>query len=101
MSAMTPKMKSLKFEIHLFVEKDKEGYIAYCPAFRGILVGGDTEDETIKNYKEAFMSHIISILIHNDPLPICKTFKVESTIEPIIQNIEIPLDANYGYSFAV
>lgn len=95
MSELLTKPKShvatLKFEVHIIVEKDEYGYIAYCPGLKGLAVEGDTEKEVLGNFCKAFISYMQSILKHKDPLPICSTFKVKSTVKPIIENIEVPI----------
>jgi len=82
----------IKFEVGVIIEKDNMGYIAYCPALKGLIVEGQSEKEVKKNFENAFISYINSALKHRDPLPICSIFKISTEIEPIIENIEIPVD---------
>jgi predicted RNase H-like HicB family nuclease len=39
--------------INVVIEKDKDGYYAYCPALPGCQSQGDTFEEIMANIKEA------------------------------------------------
>jgi predicted RNase H-like HicB family nuclease len=39
--------------INVVIEKDQDGYYAYCPALPGCQSQGDTFDEIMANIKEA------------------------------------------------
>jgi len=43
----------MSYNLNVIVEKDKEGYYAYCPELEGCQTQGDTLDETMVNIKEA------------------------------------------------
>ena len=61
----------LRLKVGIVVEKEDDGtYYAYCPGIKGIHVPGNTEDEALKNAKEAISVHLDSIMKHNDPLPV-------------------------------
>lgn len=96
MSALIDKSKYrpfvLRFEVGVVIEKDDVGFIAYCPALKGLITEGETEKEVKKNFEDAFISYMKSVIKHRDPLPICSTFKVSTEIEPIIENIDVPID---------
>lgn len=53
----------------IIVEKDTPGYHAYVPALKGIHVGGDTEEEAVKNANDGISLYMDSILERGDPLP--------------------------------
>ena len=41
-------------KLKIVLEKGMDGYIvAYCPALKGCVTQGDTEEEAIENFKEA------------------------------------------------
>ncbi len=85
---------SIKFEVGVVIEKDEFGYVAYCPALKGLAVEGKTEVEVKKNFANAFISYINSALKHNDPLPICSFFKICKGVKPVIESIDVPIDFN-------
>ena len=101
LSGKKPTVRSFKFEVYIIIEKDEHGYIAYCPTLNGLVVEADTKEEVIKNFHKGFISYMQSILKHNDPIPTGSTFKVKKDMEPIIENIEVPLNSNYESITAV
>lgn len=40
-------------KLTVIIEKDEEGYFAYCPELKGCMSQGDTFDEAMNNIKEA------------------------------------------------
>ncbi len=40
-------------KLTVIIEKDKDGYFAYCPELKGCMSQGDTCDEAMANIKEA------------------------------------------------
>ena len=42
----------------IVVEKDKNGYYAYCPQLQGCYTQGDTYEETLKNIEDAVKLHL-------------------------------------------
>ncbi|MBC6418562.1 MAG: type II toxin-antitoxin system HicB family antitoxin [Prochloron sp. SP5CPC1] len=51
-------MEKNKFVFPVVLEKDSDGYFAYCPAFQGCYTQGDSYEETIDNIKDAIWLHI-------------------------------------------
>ena len=49
-------MKLYSFSV--IVERDKDGYFAFCPELQGCYSQGDTYEEAIKNIKDAIRLHI-------------------------------------------
>ena len=49
-------MKLYKFSV--VVEKDKDGYFAFCPELQGCYTQADTYEEVIKNIKDAIHLHL-------------------------------------------
>lgn len=58
----------LKFEI--LIEKDGDGFHAYCPALKGMHVFGATLDEAVANSQKAIEGYLESLQKHNDPIPV-------------------------------
>ena len=40
-------------KVNVVIEKDKNGYYAYCPQLKGCHTQGDTLEEVMSNIKEA------------------------------------------------
>ena len=49
-------MKNYRFSIA--IEKDKDGYFAFCPELQGCCTQGDTYEEVLENIKDAIRLHI-------------------------------------------
>lgn len=47
-----------KFKVSIVVEKDKNGYYAYCPELQGCYSQGDTYEEAVENIRDAIKLHI-------------------------------------------
>lgn len=43
----------MSYKVSIVIEKDKDGYYAYCPELEGCHTQGDTFEEVIANIKEA------------------------------------------------
>ena len=61
----------LTLKIPVVIEKDTIGYHAFCPMFKGIHVGGETEDKAFKNAEEAIDVYFMSLKKHGEPIPLC------------------------------
>ena len=46
------------FKMSIVVEKDKNGYYAYCPELQGCYSQGDTYEEAVENIRDAIKLHI-------------------------------------------
>jgi predicted RNase H-like HicB family nuclease len=74
------RVRQIRLKITIIIERDGKGYHAYCPAFKGLHVDGDSEDRALHNAQEAVAIYIDSLAAHNDPLPIgpdCDVLKEE------------------------
>jgi len=47
-----------RYKFSIVIEKDKDGYYAYCPELQGCYAQGDTYEEVIANIKDAIKLHI-------------------------------------------
>ena len=47
-----------KYLFTVIVEKDADGYYAYCPQLQGCYSQGETYDEALSNIKDALQLHI-------------------------------------------
>lgn len=59
------------FKAKVIIEKDGDIYYAHCPALKGLHVDGMTEEEALKNAKDAMIAYIASLIKHGEPIPIC------------------------------
>ena len=63
----------IKVRIELLVERDGEGFHAFCPELPGLHVGGDTEEEAKKLAVDAAIAYLASLIKHGDPIPLSVT----------------------------
>lgn len=49
-------MRNFRFSV--IIEKDEDGYFAFCPELQGCYTQGDNYEDTLKNIKDAMKLHI-------------------------------------------
>ncbi|MCH7695592.1 MAG: type II toxin-antitoxin system HicB family antitoxin [Proteobacteria bacterium] len=64
-------IRCLKIRLRFYIEPDKDVFYAYCPELKGVHVDGKTPEEALENVRTAAHAYIESLLINNDPLPLC------------------------------
>ena len=47
-----------KYRFSVVIEKDSEGYFAFCPELQGCYTQGDTYEEALKNIEDAIQLHL-------------------------------------------
>ncbi len=57
------------FTLPVVIEKDADGYYAFCPSLRGCHTQGDTYEEVVENIEEAIHLYIESLLAHGETVP--------------------------------
>ncbi len=50
-----------RYLLNVVIEKDKEGYFAYCPLIQGCYTQGMTYEEVLENIKDAIKLHLEEI----------------------------------------
>jgi len=46
------------YRFSVVIEKNKEGYFAFCPELQGCYTQGDTYEEVLENIKDAIRLHV-------------------------------------------
>jgi predicted RNase H-like HicB family nuclease len=46
------------YRFSVVIEKDKEGYFAFCPELQGCYTQGDTYEEALENIKDVIRLHV-------------------------------------------
>ena len=57
------------FKLSIVVEKDKNGYYAYCPELQGCYSQDDTYEEAVENIRDAIKLHIEDRLAEGEEIP--------------------------------
>lgn len=60
-------MKYYRFSIA--IEKDEDGYFAYCPELQGCYTQGDTYEEVLKNIKDVIRLHVEERIESKEEIP--------------------------------
>ncbi len=60
-------MKTYRFSV--VIEKDEDGYFAFCPELQGCYTQGDTYEEALENIKDAIRLHIEDRLEAGEEIP--------------------------------
>jgi len=57
------------YKISVVIEKDRDGYFAYCPKLQGCYSQGKTYEEVLENIKDAIKLHIEDRLESGEEIP--------------------------------
>jgi predicted RNase H-like HicB family nuclease len=57
------------FVVPVVIEKDKDGYFAFCPSLQGCYTQGDSYEETLNNLANAIRLHIEDRLASGEAVP--------------------------------
>lgn len=69
---------SLSLQISVVIEEDEGRYHAFAPAFRGLHVDGESQDEAFRNVVDAIGVYLESLSNHGEPLPIGPDLRVHT-----------------------
>jgi predicted RNase H-like HicB family nuclease len=57
------------YRFTVVIERDKEGYFAFCPELQGCYTQGETYEEVLNNIKDAIRLHIEDRLEAGEGIP--------------------------------
>lgn len=60
-------MSTFKFSV--VIEKDSDGYYAFCPELQGCYSQGDTHEEALENIKDAIRLHVEDRIESGEDIP--------------------------------
>ncbi|MBI4329664.1 MAG: type II toxin-antitoxin system HicB family antitoxin [Chloroflexi bacterium] len=63
---MIKRRKTYSFTV--VIEKDEDGYFAYCPELQGCYTQGETFEEVMENARDAVKLHIEDRLANNEDI---------------------------------
>ena len=58
-----------RYKLSVVIEKDENGYFAFCPELQGCYTQGDSYEEVIENIKDAIKLHIEDRIANNEDIP--------------------------------
>jgi predicted RNase H-like HicB family nuclease len=66
------------YRLSVVIEKDKDGYFAYCPELQGCYTQGATYEKVFENIKDAITLHIQDRLANGEDIPHVEVINVTS-----------------------
>ncbi len=60
------------------IERDEEGYFAFCPELQGCYTQGKTYEEALRNIEDAVRLHIEDRLANGEEIPLAKSVSLTS-----------------------
>lgn len=66
------------YKLSVVIEKDENGYFAFCLELQGCYTQGDTYEEAIQNIKDAIRLHIEDRLESGEDVPTVETISLTS-----------------------
>lgn len=59
-----------RFTFPVVIEKDGDGYFAYCPPLQGCYTQGDTYEEALANIEDAIRRHVEDRLARGEEIAV-------------------------------
>ncbi len=59
----------ITYKFSVVIEKDRDGYFAFCPELQGCYTQGDTYEEVLANIKDAIRLHIEDKIESGEDIP--------------------------------
>ena len=69
-------MKNYRFSV--VIEKDEDGYFAFCPNLQGCYTQGDSYEEALENIKDAIRLHIEDRIEEGEAIPMVESISLTS-----------------------
>ncbi len=66
------------YRISVIVEKDADGYYAFCPGLQGCYTQGDSYEEAMENIKDAIRLHIEDMKEAGEDIPLIESISMTS-----------------------
>ncbi len=57
------------YNFSVIIEKDKDGYFAFCPELQGCYTQRDTYEEALENIKDAIRLHVEDRIAEGEEIP--------------------------------
>lgn len=66
------------YRFTVVIERDEEGYFAFCPELQGCYTQGGTYEEALRNIKDAIRLHIEDCLESGEAIPQAESVSLTS-----------------------
>jgi predicted RNase H-like HicB family nuclease len=69
-AAKEPVGRCMRFyRFSVIIERDRDGYFAFCPELQGCYTQGDTYEEALENIRDAIRLHVEDRLAAGEEIP--------------------------------
>ena len=68
----------MNYHLTVVIEKDENGYFAYCLQLQGCYTQGGSFEEVLENIKDAIRLHIEDRLASGEPVPSSEVVSISS-----------------------
>lgn len=58
-----------RYKFSVVIERDSEGYFAFCPELQGCYTQGDTYEEVLENIEDAIRLHVKDRIESGEDIP--------------------------------
>ena len=66
------------YRLSVIMEKDADGYFAFCPELQGCYTQGDSYEEALENIKDAIRLHIEDRISDKEDIPLVESVSLTS-----------------------
>jgi predicted RNase H-like HicB family nuclease len=86
-----------RVSVPVIIEKDGDGYHAFCPVFKGLHACGDTIKDAMVDARDAINLYVLSMMEHGEPIPCCTVLSRDvfydvpkNRIRYITEDVQVP-----------
>lgn len=69
------------YRFAIVIEKDKDGYFAYCPELQGCYTQGVTFEEVTSNIRDAIRLHVEDRLANDETVPTLEIVNISRLLQ--------------------
>ncbi len=66
------------YRLSVVIEKDVDGYFAFCPELQGCYTQGDSYEEALENIKDAIRLHLEDRIKDGEAIPMAESISLTS-----------------------
>ncbi len=67
-----------RYRLSVVIEKDAEGYFAFCPELQGCYTQGDSYEEALENIEDVIRLHIEDRIESKEDIPLVESVSLTS-----------------------
>lgn len=67
-----------RYRLSVVIEKDANGYFAFCPELQGCYTQGDSYEEALKNIEAVIRLHVEDRIKNKEEIPLVESISLTS-----------------------